>query len=184
MMTPQRGNLLISEPSIIGDVSFSRSVVLLTEFNDTGVVGFIINKPLDYTLDQLVPDINEQFDVYQGGPVSQDNLYFLHKVPHLIPDSHHIQDGIYWGGDFIIARNLINEKKIQTDEIKFFLGYSGWEVHQLNDELVSKSWIVSSNKDTHKILSDDMHDIWKIKMRDMGDGYDIWSNAPENPNYN
>ena len=38
--------------------------------------------------------------IYNGGPVEQDNLYFLHKVPDLIPESIEISNGIYWGGDF------------------------------------------------------------------------------------
>ncbi|SCY01080.1 putative transcriptional regulator [Nonlabens sp. Hel1_33_55] len=183
-LAPKRGKLLISEPSIIGDASFSRSVVLLTEFNSEGIVGFIINKPLDYTLDELVPEIHEEFEVYDGGPVSTDNLYFLHRIPDLIPDSHHIEDGIYWGGDFQTVSALINQNKIASNEIKFFLGYSGWERHQLQEELDSKSWVVTDNEDSAVVLSDEIHDIWKIKMRDLGDGYEIWSNAPENPSYN
>lgn len=181
---PDRGKLLISEPNIIGDASFSRSVVLLTEFNSEGIVGFIINKPLDYTLNELVPEIEQEFEVYDGGPVSTDNLYFLHCIPHLIPDSHHIEDGIYWGGDFKTVSKLINQHKIQTHEIKFFLGYSGWGQNQLQEELDSKSWVVIDNDDSDKVLSDEIHDFWKIKMRNLGNGYEIWSNAPENPSYN
>jgi len=183
-LAPDRGRLLISEPSIIGDASFSRSVVLLTEFNNDGIVGFIINKPLEYTLNELVPEIQQEFEVYDGGPVSTDNLYFLHRIPDLIPDSHHIQDGIYWGGDFQTVSRLINENKIKNNEIKFFLGYSGWERDQLMEELNSKSWVVTSNDDGEKVLSDEIHDFWKNKMRDLGGGYEIWSNAPENPSYN
>ena len=42
---PQKGHLLIAEPSILGDVSFTRSVILLTEHNATeGSIGFILNK--------------------------------------------------------------------------------------------------------------------------------------------
>ena len=33
----------------------------------------------------------------------QDNLYFIHKAPDLIPESIEISLGIYWGGDFDIA---------------------------------------------------------------------------------
>lgn len=147
-------------------------------------MGFIINKPLDYTLNQLIPEIHQEFEVYDGGPVATDNLYFLHRIPDLIPGSHHIEDGIYWGGDFDTVSDLINQNKIQSDEIKFFLGYSGWENSQLQNELDSKSWVVIHNKDSSEVLSDEIHDIWKIKMRDLGDGYEIWSNAPENPSYN
>lgn len=42
---PQKGNLLVAEPSLTGDVSFNRSIVLLAEHNKEGSVGFILNKP-------------------------------------------------------------------------------------------------------------------------------------------
>ena len=64
-LAPNRGKLLVSEPSIIGDASFSRSVVLLTEYNNEGIVGFIINKPLDYTLNQLIPEIHQECFCFQ-----------------------------------------------------------------------------------------------------------------------
>ena len=41
-----KGNLLIAEPSLMGDSSFSKSVVLLADLNENGSVGFILNKPL------------------------------------------------------------------------------------------------------------------------------------------
>jgi putative transcriptional regulator len=43
-----KGSLLIAEPSIINDLSFNRSVILLADHNVEGSVGFIMNKPLDY----------------------------------------------------------------------------------------------------------------------------------------
>ena len=50
-----------------------------------GSIGFILNKPLDYTISDLIPEIEASFKVYNGGPVEQDNLYFIHKVPDLNP---------------------------------------------------------------------------------------------------
>ena len=66
---PKKGHLLIAEPSILGDVSFNRSVVLLAEHNDEGSIGFILNKPLDYTINDLLPEIEASFKIYNGGPV-------------------------------------------------------------------------------------------------------------------
>ena len=43
-LKPLKGRLLIAEPSILNDRSFNRSVVLLTEHNDSGSIGFIMNK--------------------------------------------------------------------------------------------------------------------------------------------
>ena len=93
-LKPTKGKLLIAEPSLTGDVSFNRSVVLLAEHSTEGSVGFILNKPLEYQINDLVTEIELPFLVYNGGPVEQDNLYFIHKVPHLIDNSVEISDGI------------------------------------------------------------------------------------------
>ena len=77
---PKKGHLLIAEPSILGDLSFNRSVVLLAEHNEEGSVGFILNKPLSYTINDLIPEIDAKFTIYNGGPVEQDNLYFIHSI--------------------------------------------------------------------------------------------------------
>lgn len=182
--TPKKGNLLIAEPSIIGDLSFNRSIVLLADHNKDGSIGFILNKPLDFTVNELVSDISVEFSVYNGGPVEQDNLYFIHKVPELIPDSIEISNGIYWGGNFETIINLLNNKTITPSDIKFFLGYSGWGVNQLKNELETNSWVVLKNEYKDKIISKSYHEFWKEKMLELGGEYSIWSNAPENPNFN
>jgi putative transcriptional regulator len=181
---PQKGNLLFAEPSIIGDSSFNRAVVLLTNHCDEGSIGFILNKPLKFTLQDFIPQLTTNFKVYNGGPVEQDNLYFIHKKPELIAGSIEITGGIYWGGNFETVITLINENKLNDSDITFFLGYSGWNFNQLEDELKTNSWIVSENIYKNGILKADIELMWKDKMIDLGANYSIWSNAPENPNYN
>ncbi len=183
-LKPKKGKLLIAEPTLTGDVSFNRSVVLLAEHNEEGSVGFILNKPLDYNINDLVTEIQIPFQVYNGGPVEQDNLYFIHKVPHLISNSVEISDGIFWGGDFENAIKLINEKMITEDDIRFFLGYSGWSSLQLDAELSSKSWIVVKNEYESAIIQKSSNAFWKEKMIELGGNYLLWSNAPENPSLN
>lgn len=182
---PQKGKLLIAEPAIIGDVSFNRSVVLLANHNEEGSVGFILNKPLTFTLNELIPEIKgDAMQIYNGGPVEQDNLYFLHKVPDLIPESIEISNGIYWGGDFDTVVDLIASNKISTDEIRFFLGYSGWDCNQLDSELDANAWIVTDNTYDKEIINKCFPELWKEKMLELGGEYLIWSNAPENPSNN
>ncbi|MAZ28553.1 MAG: transcriptional regulator [Cytophagaceae bacterium] len=181
---PTKGNLLIAEPSIIGDVSFNRSVVLLANHTHEGSVGFILNKPLSFTLSELIPEVKSTMKIFNGGPVEQDNLYFIHKVPELIPDSVEISAGIYWGGNFNKVIELLAQNKIREDEIRFFLGYSGWDSNQLDDELDSRSWIIAENTYEKEIISKCLPEFWKEKMVELGGDYLIWSNAPENPAYN
>ncbi|MCX2680910.1 YqgE/AlgH family protein [Galbibacter sp. EGI 63066] len=182
--TPKKGHLLIAEPSIIGDVAFNRSVVLLAEHNNEGSIGFILNKPLKFRLNDLVPEIKKSLKVYNGGPVEQDNLYFIHKIPHLISNSIEISNGIYWGGDFETIVDLINQGDIKNSDIKFFLGYSGWDTMQLEKELTSNSWVVSENKYKSNIIKKPPMHFWKEKMLELGGDYLLWSNAPENPGLN
>jgi putative transcriptional regulator len=181
---PQKGSLLVAEPSIIGDMSFNRSVILLSHHTETGSVGFILNKSLDLTLDELVPSVKIKFDLYNGGPVEQDNLYFIHKVPDLIPGSIEISNGIYWGGSFDAIIELINNKVINESEIKFFLGYSGWDAEQLQVELESDAWLVAEDVNYSQILVAKDAVFWKNEIQKIGGDYLIWQNAPENPSYN
>ena len=183
-LKPKKGKLLIAEPTLTGDVSFNRSIVLLAEHNDEGSVGFILNKPLEYDIRDLIEDINVPFQVFNGGPVEQDNLYFIHRVPHLIDNSIEISDGIFWGGDFDKTVELINQKVISKTDIRFFLGYSGWASLQLDQELDSKSWIVVKNEYESSIIEKSAIAFWKEKMLELGGDYLLWSNAPENPNLN
>lgn len=180
----RKGQLLIAEPSIIGDLSFNRSVILLADHNDEGSVGFIINKPLRYTINDLVPDIEATFKIYNGGPVEQDNLYFIHNIPDLIPDSIEISNGIFWGGDFELTKDLINQGLIKRNNIRFFLGYSGWDAQQLEQEMAQNSWIISENPYENKIIGKSATDFWKQKIMELGGDYPLWSNAPENPMLN
>jgi putative transcriptional regulator len=181
---PKKGDLLIAEPSIIGDSSFNRSVVLLADHNEEGSIGFILNKPLDYSIHDLIPEIKADFKIYNGGPVEQDNLYFIHKVPELIPNSIEISLGIYWGGDFDKVAELIANNEISENNIRFFLGYSGWDSNQLDEELKTNSWVVSENIYKKSIIEKDYQFFWKEKMVELGGEYSIWSNAPEDPTAN
>lgn len=184
-ISPQKGHLLIAEPSILGDVSFNRSVILLTEHNAIeGSIGFILNKPLGYTINDLIIDIDASFEIYNGGPVEQDNLYFIHTLPEIIPNSIEISNGIYWGGNFEITKQLINEHKITKENIRFFLGYSGWTVNQLEGELEENVWIVTENSLKDRLLSKSSTQFWKEKITEQCGEYVLFSNAPENPALN
>ena len=183
-INPKKGNLLIAEPTILGDISFNRSIILLADHTEEGSIGFILNKPLDYTISDLLPEIEIPLRVYNGGPVEQDNLYFIHKTPELVPESIEISNGIFWGGDFKSVIKLINDGELSEKDIRFFLGYSGWDANQLATELISNTWIVTENIYKNSIIEKSDVTFWKEKMLELGGEYSIWSNAPEDPSFN
>ena len=183
LLKPHKGRLLIAEPSILNDSSFNRSIVLLTEHTKNNSVGFILNRPLNYSINDLLPDINCDFTIYQGGPVEQDNLYFAHRVPNLIDDSIEVSNDVYWGGNFETLKELLNNQILDNSDIRFFLGYSGWANQQLEEELENKSWFVSEN-DFQNIFSTDNESLWKNKLLQKGGNYKLWANAPSDINLN
>ncbi|MEN8777435.1 MAG: YqgE/AlgH family protein [Polaribacter sp.] len=183
MLNPKKGRLLVAEPSILSDDSFNRAIVLLTEHTENNSVGFILNKPLSYSINDLLPEINCFFNIYQGGPVEQDNLYFIHRIPQLLADSIEVANGVFWGGNFKQLKQLLNEGLLQETDIRFFLGYAGWDKNQLNTELQENSWFVAKN-DFENIFSKDEETLWKNKLLQKGGAYKLWANAPNNINLN
>ena len=96
---PDKGKILISAP-YLNDI-FKRSVILLTENDENGTVGFIINKPLRLKIHDVVEDFpNFDATVHLGGPVQPDMLNFIHKAGDVIDGGYEISNGIYWGGNF------------------------------------------------------------------------------------
>ena len=175
------GSLLIADPSVIGDNNFHRSIILLVEHDHNGSFGFIINNPLNYTTNDITIEMEYDFPLYYGGPVDQENLFFVHKMGNLIPNSLQIQNDLYWGGDFKKTISLVNDQQLNVNDIKFFLGYSGWSPNQLNLEIESKSWIVKKNSNSSEIFRNKSKSLWSKKMKELGGDFILWSNSPENP---
>lgn len=180
---PSKGRLLVAEPSILNDKAFNRSVIYLTEHGEDGCIGFILNRPTKFVLNDLIPEINCDFKIYNGGPVEQENLYFIHNLPDLIPNSIQIDKNMYWGGDFETLNELLNNNVLNATDIRFFLGYSGWSVDQLKEELKEASWVVTENKYPN-LLQVNSATLWKNQLMEFGGEYQIWANAPKNPALN
>lgn len=180
---PKKGNILISEP-FSDDIYFSRSVILLCEYSIKGGIGFILNKPINAKLQDLFedfPDFDTQLCL--GGPVHTDTIYYIHTLGKRLPDSSHIYDNLYWGGDFDTLKMMIKAKEVKPNEIRFFLGYSGWNPNQLEEELEKNYWLVSSMK-PNDIMVKNQTDIWGKAIEKFNGKYKIWKNFPINPNQN
>jgi putative transcriptional regulator len=180
---PAQGKILISEP-FLNDFYFKKSVVLLAEHNEEGSFGFIINKPIKIKASELLKDFADfEPKIYLGGPVKTDTIYAIHSLGKKIPDSKKIINGLYWGGNVEVIFELMSAKKINAEDISFYIGYSGWSANQLNNELNEKSWIVL-NPTIEQILTKTPENLWSEKLKTMGSEYAIWANPPVSPSLN
>ncbi|MCL1817460.1 MAG: YqgE/AlgH family protein [Spirochaetaceae bacterium] len=76
------GHFLISGLNLF-DPNFFRTVVLMVQHNAEGAFGLVVNRPAEYTLGTILPNLaggeGLNIPVYIGGPVQQDFLFALHS---------------------------------------------------------------------------------------------------------
>ncbi len=175
------GDLLVAQP-FMDDPNFKRAVILVTENDHTGTLGLTLNKPSIFKLKEILTDF-PKFDVnvYLGGPLGLDRLNFIHCYPELIPKSIHVAEHLYWNGDYEALKRAVKDQKILPHNIKFFLGYSGWGIGQLDEELKDNTWIVA--KEYRNIFKGSQY-MWKDVLEKMGGKYKIIANSPEDPSLN
>ncbi|MFY0599053.1 MAG: YqgE/AlgH family protein [Cyclobacteriaceae bacterium] len=183
LIVPERGDLLISEP-YLPDPNFERTVIYLCEHDENGSFGFVLNRKSENSLEDLIGVSGFDSEVYVGGPVQQDTLHFLHNSNLKLEVNKEISDGIHWGIDFEGLISGIENKLIDPKDVKFFVGYSGWSVDQLNDEVKAKSWIVCKNVSQEMVFDTNASDLWKKILKTMGGKFRVISNYPEDPRLN
>jgi len=169
----------------MSDPNFKRSVVLLAECEEAGAVGFILNQKSNLLLNDIFPDVKgTDFPVYFGGPVDPDTLHFVHSCFDKLNSGIKISEGVFWGGNFETIKILLNNNQINHNEIKFFVGYSGWGAGQLNEELNQNSWLVTDKYSSEVIFVEDEENLWREVVIGLGPKYAHIANFPENPQWN
>lgn len=182
-LEPAAGRILLAEP-FLNDGYFRRAVILLAEHNDKGSIGFMLNKPVDVKLHELVNDFPYyNGSVFLGGPVQRNQLFYIHRLGHLISDSNPVNDELWWNGNFDQVRELIATGQADSSQIRFFIGYSGWEPGQLAGEMQERSWYVSPGK-LKLIFNPDPDALWTNTVKHMGQPFAIMANFPEDPSLN
>jgi putative transcriptional regulator len=157
---------------------------LLCEHNEEGTFGFVLNNFIEISLTDLIEDL-PAFDarISIGGPVNADNLFYLHTLGEHIPGSIEIFDGIYMGGSFEVLQVALESGTLQRNQVRFFVGYSGWSPGQLDDEITRNSWFVGKAK-AEDLMNPDIENLWQKVLQDMGSNFSLIAGYPEDPNLN
>lgn len=179
---PAPGRFLISEP-FMHDYNFKRSVVLLVEHSSHGSMGFVMNRQLNVAISEVVDGMPSlESPVFMGGPVEQSTLHFVHRLEDL-PGAKPVCHGVYWGGDFDDLKRQISLGHVDSSDVLFFVGYSGWGPGQLEQELERKSWIIAPEAPFF-VFQPDYSDMWRQVLQSMGTKYRVISNYPVDPRMN
>lgn len=182
-VVPVKGKALIAEP-FLQDSYFKRSVVLLTEHNDEGSLGFVLNNPIDFKIEEILkgfPPIDSLISI--GGPVRTDTIHYIHTLGHMIPDCQEVLSDIYWGGDLEMIKTGVKEGWISPHQIRFFVGYASWYPGQLAKEIHENSWLVT-DIDRLDVMHGTDFRLWESILMKEEERYKMWTRYPEDPMWN
>lgn len=139
-----KAGIFLTATSLLDDTFFEKTVLFITEYNEKGAMGFVVNVQFEHRFNDLEEFRHSApFPMYDGGPVDREHLFFIHQRPDLISGGEHVTGNIHVGGDFQEAVRLMNNKTLTEKDIKLFIGYCGWDFQDLEAEIAEGSWTVS-----------------------------------------
>ncbi len=178
MQEIQQGSILISQPFQM-DQYFKRTVVYIVEHQLNGDLGFIFNKELNQKVKDVIPDFPDiDLPLFSGGPVANNQLFFLHNIGDEIDGAMQVKGGIFWGGNFEQVIQGLRTGRYKPNQIRCFIGYSGWEENQIGEEIESKAWFLG-NPEQLDIMQTDPDTLWGDSLKAIGSKYAKLAEFPE-----
>lgn len=177
---PKRGDVLLAGPLMQG-FPFHRSVILMLDSDaQKGHMGLILNHQLPLTIADAFPEwkTGSQFPVFAGGPVDLERLFLLHRLGNIFSGSKEVIPGLYVGGNLQEVRDYCDSGADTEGMLRFCLGYSGWEVNQLESELLQHVWAVGSPISPDKIFDGEGNEYWRREVKRLGESYRSWLVVP------
>jgi len=138
------GKLLVASREL-PDPNFARTVVLLVQYDDEGVMGLILNHrskvPISRVLDNIDSAKERTDPVYAGGPVGRTQVLALLRSRSKPQDAKHVFGNIY----LVSTKDLLQKTfaaEAEPNTVHVYLGYSGWTVEQLEHEVDLGAWYI------------------------------------------
>jgi len=142
-MKYQTGAILHATEALAGSF-FEDAVIVVCVHDENGAFGLMLNRPSHMPIHEVfnpVPDVGAvKHPFYIGGPVDEEGLHLIYLVEQGNQrNGLEVFSGVELGGEW----NEIEDILLSSPEKTFlFLGYSGWNSGQLDDEIREGSWTV------------------------------------------
>jgi putative transcriptional regulator len=155
------GKVLVMEQKS-PDPNFAKSVVLLIHYDQDGVVGLMLNQPAGVPLSKLrdVKGTSKRSDpVYVGGPVELDTVTALVRATSAPPDAMRVAADLY----AVQTRRGIEaalQRSKGPNDLRVFLGYSGWVIPQIENEVKLGSWFIFDHGERY-VFDTEPRTLWK-----------------------
>ncbi len=126
---------------------------------------------------------NANFPLYEGGPVSPNQLFYTHTLGLKLSDSQHIVGDVYWGGNFFELSQMIEQGEVSADQVRFYIGYSGWGEDQLNQEMEQDMWFTKTT-DYIGLMKVAPQELWGEELITINPGYKAFTDFSFDPSLN
>ncbi len=153
------------------DPFFHKSVVLLLHHEEEGSFGFIINRPTEIRLGEILQGMEVGWQggdtavAHFGGPVrpqlgtvlfapGEVETEAASEVVTGLSITQHIGD-------------LARLAETPPEEFRLFLGYAGWGAGQLMEEFLRNDWLTAPVR-TDLVFSPDPEHVWSEALRSVG----------------
>ncbi|KAI3460706.1 hypothetical protein Pfo_017369 [Paulownia fortunei] len=191
---PENGCLLVATGKLDGVRTFERTVVLLlrsgTSNPQEGPFGVVINRPLHKKMKHMNPTNVELATAFSdsslhfGGPLDASMFLLRDGEASGLPGFEEVIPGVYFGSQNSLdeASGLVKKGTLRPQDFRFFMGYAGWQMDQLREEIESDYWYVaacSANlifRGSQNVSSDGL---WGEILQLMGGHYSELSRKPK-----
>ena len=174
-----RGKLLIASPALL-DPNFARTVVLITEHNEEGAMGVVLNRPSETEVGEVAPELGAIVaaePVFIGGPVQPQALVVLAEFNEPSIAAWVLVADV----GFVAAEPDELEQAIRRGRV--YAGYSGWGSGQLEGELAEDAWIVEPPMPA-ELFADDPEQLWQDVLARKGGQFTLIARMPDDPSMN
>ena len=147
-------HFLLAIPQVELDY-FSSSLIYLCDHSEEGALGFVINKPSDYLLNEFLNQanlgINKELStnrILSGGPVSKNQCFVIHSSESSYENSKKINKNACLSSGWDVLQAISDGSG--PNEFEIALGYAGWGPGQLESEISKNLWLTAEAD--HEIL--------------------------------
>lgn len=142
-------HFLIAMPAM-QDPVFGGTVVYVCEHNDKGVLGVVINKPTDMTMETLFDRVDLKLaeglratvvdePIMFGGPVQDDRGFVLHSPGGRYSSSLSVTDDVAFTTSIDVLEAVASGGG--PARMLVSIGYAGWSPGQLEEEISRNGWL-------------------------------------------
>jgi putative AlgH/UPF0301 family transcriptional regulator len=160
------GKILVASREL-PDPNFAKSIVLLVQYDEDGVLGLIVNRRSKVPVSRVLDDeaAKDRPDpIYAGGPVEKAGVMGLLRANDKPGDAKRVFGDVY----LISSKDLLEKtlaSPVESNAFHIYLGYAGWTVGQLEHEVDLGAWFIFRG-DAAAVFDSDPDTLWSRLIRE------------------